>query len=294
MNNVNIKMCVIGGDIRMLITAKELADAGFEVSVFGFDTGVCSCGSAVRCGSIGDAVKGASVVILPVPFSSDGCRINCPFSKTEIRIDEVLNALSPGQLLFAGVCTPSFASKAEEKNITLIDYMKDEELTVRNAVPTAEGAVEIALRELGVTVRGSKTLVIGYGRIGKLTAAAFAALGADVTVCARRGEALAWAEAYGHKSAHTDSICAAAGGKDLIINTVPELILDRNVLCCVEPDALIIDLASMPGGVDDGFAAAKSIKVIHALSLPGKTAPVTAGKNIADAILRIMKRRSVL
>ncbi len=294
MNNDNIKMCVIGGDIRMLITARELADNGFEVSVFGFDAGFCSCGSAVRCGSIGDAVKGASVVVLPVPFSSDGCRINCPFSKTEVRIDEVLNALSAGQLLFAGVCTPSFVSKAEEKNITLIDYMKDEELTVKNAVPTAEGALEVAMRELSVTVRGSDVLVVGYGRIGKLTAASFAALGANVTVCARRGEALAWAEAYGYKSEHTDSICAAVRGKNLIINTVPELILDRNVLCSAEPDALIIDLASMPGGVDDGFAAAKGIKVVHALSLPGKTAPVTAGKNIADAVIRILKRRSVL
>jgi dipicolinate synthase subunit A len=66
------------------------------------------------------------------------------------------------------------------------------------------------------------------------------------------------------------------------------------VLCSVEGDALIIDLASMPGGVDDGFAASKSIKVIHALSLPGKTAPVTAGKNIADAVIRILERRGVL
>ena len=292
MNNDKIKMSVIGGDIRMLITAKELADKGFEVSVFGFDS--CGCGSAVRCGSIADAVKGSSAVILPVPFSSDGCRLNCPFSKAEIRVDDALNAVSPGQLLLAGVCSASFMAKAEEKNITLIDYMKDEELTVRNAVPTAEGALEVAMRELSVTVRDSSVLVIGYGRIGKLTAASFAALGADVIVCARRGEALAWALAYGHKTAHTDSICAAVKGKNLIINTVPELILDRNVLCCVEPDALIIDLASLPGGVDDGFAAAKGIKVVHALSLPGKTAPVTAGKNIADAVVRILKRRSVL
>ena len=294
MNNDKLKMCVIGGDIRMLITAKELAKWGFEVSVFGFDTGVCDCGGAVRCGSIGDAVKGASAVILPVPYSADGCRINCPFSKTEIRADEVISALTPGKLLLAGVCTPSFFSKAEEKNITLIDYMKDEELTVRNAVPTAEGALEVAMRELSVTVHGSNVLILGYGRIGKLTAADFAALGANVTVCARRGDALAWAEAYGHKMAHTDAICAAVKGRDLIINTVPELILDRNVLACTDPETLIIDLASLPGGVDDGFAASKGIKVVHALSLPGKTAPVTAGQNIADAVVRILKRRSVL
>lgn len=294
MNNDKLKMCVIGGDIRMLITAKELAKRGFEVAVFGFDTGVCDCGGAVRCVSVEDAVKGASAVILPVPYSTDGCRINCPFSKAEIRADEVLNAVSPGKLLFAGVCTPSFFSKAEEKNITLIDYMKDEELTVRNAVPTAEGALEVAMRELSVTVHGSNVLIIGYGRVGKMTAADFAALGADVTVCARRGDALAWAETCGHKTAHTDAICAAVKDRDLIINTVPELILDRNVLACTDPETLIMDLASLPGGVDDGFAAAKGIKVVHALSLPGKTAPVTAGQNIADAVVRILKRRSVL
>ena len=294
MNNGNIKTAVIGGDIRMLITAKELSARGFEAALFGFDTCLFDCGGAVRCDSLHDAVKGASAVILPVPYSTDGCRINCPFCKTEIRADEVLSAVSPGKLLFAGMCTPSFFAKAEEKNVTLIDYMKDEELTVRNAVPTAEGALEVAMRELSVTVRGSNVLILGYGRTGKLTAAAFSALGANVTVCARRGDALAWAEAYGHKTAHTDALCQAVKGKDLIINTVPELIIDRNVLCCVERGVIIIDLSSMPGGVDDGFAASKGIKVIHALSLPGKTAPVTAGKNIADAVIRILKRRSVL
>ena len=111
MNNDKIKMCVIGGDMRMLITAKELAKRGFEVAVFGFDTGVCDCGGAVRCLSLEDAVKGASAVILPVPYSSDGCRINCPFCKTEIRAEEVLSVLTPGKLLLAGVCTPSFFAK---------------------------------------------------------------------------------------------------------------------------------------------------------------------------------------
>ncbi len=278
----------------MLITARELSAKGFGVTLYGFDGCSCDSGAAVRESDIEKAVSGASVVVLPVPYSTDGCRLNCPFCKTEIRADGILNVLHPGQLLFAGVCTPSFYSRAEEKNITLIDYMKDEELTVKNAVPTAEGALEVAMRELSVTVRDSNALIVGFGRIGKLTAAAFAALGAGVTVCARRGEALAWAEAYGYETVSTDSICAAVKGKNLIINTVPELIIDRNVLCSVEGDALIIDLASMPGGVDDGFAASKSIKVIHALSLPGKTAPVTAGKNIADAVIRILERRGVL
>ena len=290
----NIKTAVLGGDIRMLFCAKELASRGFEVSFCGFDRAGEDCGDAVRCRTVKDAVKGAAVVILPVPFSIDGCRLNSPFSSSDIRLDDVLDSIMPTQLVLAGVCPPGFLEKADKLSLSVIDYMKNEELTVKNAVSTAEGALEIAMKELPVTVHGTKTLVLGYGRVGKATAAVFSALCSDVTVCARRGDALAWAYASGYCTADMKDICRAVQNKDIIINTVPSLIVDNNVLSFADKETLIIDLASLPGGVDYEAAARYGLKFVHALSLPGKTAPETAGKNIAASVIGIMRKKGVI
>ena len=289
-----IKLAVIGGDIRMIYCAKKLAEYGFEVSFCGFDSAGRDCGDAVRCRTVKDVVKGAAVVILPVPYSYDGCRINAPFSSSEIRVDEVLEDVNPTQLILAGVCPPGFIEKAEAAYLSVIDYMKDEELTVKNAIPTAEGALELAMKELDVTVHGTKTLVLGYGRAGKAAAAAFSALHSSVTVCARRADALAWAAAAGYGTADIKDICRAVQDKDIIINTVPALTVDNNVLSFSGKDTLIIDLASVPGGVDFEAASHRGLKAIHALSLPGKVAPKTAGENIADAVISAMRKKGVI
>ena len=178
--------------------------------------------------------------------------------------------------------------------MSVIDYMKDEELTVKNAIPTAEGALELAMKELPVTVHGTKTLVSGYGRVGKAAAAAFSALHSSVTVCARHGDALAWAKATGYYTTDMKEICRAVRDKDVIINTVPAPIFDNNVLSFAGKETLIIDLASVPGGVDFEAAERLGLKAIHALSLPGKVAPKTAGENIADAVLSVMRKKGVI
>lgn len=294
-NDMNdIKIAVIGGDIRMIFCLKALSSRGFEVSFCGFDRAGQDCGDAVRCRTVKDAVKGASVVILPVPFSSDGCRVNAPFSSSDIRIDDVLEAVTPTQLILGGVLSAGFIEKAEAAGLCVIDYMKDEELTVKNAIPTAEGALETAMKELPVTVSGSKVLVCGYGRVGKTVSDVFSALHAKVTVCARHADALAWASACGYDTADMKDICRAVSDKDVIINTVPVLIIDNNVLSFTDKNALVIDLASAPGGVDFDAASRYGIKAIHALSLPGKVAPLTAGKNISDAVYGIMRKKGVI
>ena len=294
MNYNDIRLAVIGGDMRMIYCASALADAGFEVGFCGFDNAAVEYTNAVRCRSAEDAVKGAAAVVLPVPFSADGCRLNAPFSNREIRWCDLLSLITPTQLVLAGVCSDGFLNRADELSLSVSDYMKDEELAVKNAVTTAEGALELALRELPVTLNGAAVLVAGYGRVGKAVSALFKNVGCDVTVCARRADALAWARASGCNTAEIKDVCRAVGGKTLIINTIPGLVFDRNVLSFADKGALLLDLASLPGGVDFDAAAGLGVKTVHALSLPGKTAPRTAGEDIADTIISILERRGVI
>ena len=67
-----------------------------------------------------------------------------------------------------------------------MDYFAREELTIRNAIPTAEGCLGILLRQRKRTLWGSGVLVTGFGPVGQALGPRLAALGADVTIAARR------------------------------------------------------------------------------------------------------------
>ena len=293
MNDINgTKLAVVGGDMRMLYCAKELAARGFETALYGFDG--ADPGGAVKCGTAADAVISSSAVILPVPYSSDGCRLNCPFSTSETRIDDLLDSVRPSQLVLAGVCRPALVSAAEERGIDVTDYMNDEALAIYNARATAEGTLSALIRELPVTLLGRRVLVTGYGRVGSAVAALLTAVGCDVTVCARRRPALAAAECAGCRTVEMKRLCRAAADKDVIINTVPDMILDRNVLSSVSAGTLIVDLASLPGGVDTECAGKLGLRVCRELSVPGRCSPETAGFRIAEAVVSILERRGII
>lgn len=176
----------------------------------------------------------------------------------------------------------------------IVDYYAREEFSVLNAIPTAEGALSIAMTELPITVHGMRVGVSGFGRIGKTVSALFRAAGADVTVFARSFEALAWAQTYGCRPERFDRLRETAHTFDCIINTVPALVIDAAILGKMRQDTLIIDLASKPGGVDFAAAERLNIRALPALSLPGKSSPDTAGKIISETILNILCEKGVI
>ena len=144
------------------------------------------------------------------------------------------------------------------------------------------------MEQLPITIHGARVLVIGYGRVGKLVAHRMHALGAQVTVAARRFEPLAWAQALGYQTRQLGQLSSHLGGCDLVVNTVPAQVLGETELADLNPDCLVLDLASKPGGVDLAAAARLGRNVIWALSLPGKVAPVTAGAAIQQTIYHML------
>ena len=164
---------------------------------------------------------------------------------------------------------------------------------IPNAVPTAEGAIEIAIAETPFTIHGSKSLVLGYGKIGKILSKDLYALGAQTYVEARKYADLAMIEGHGYEPLPLDNLKDHIHEFEIIFNTIPSLILDDEILAKVKKDALIIDLASKPGGIDFDAAKSYGLKVIWALSLPGKIAPVSSGAIIKDTIMNIIKELGV-
>lgn len=304
MRDKNIKFAVLGGDLRQLAVSRRLASLGFETAVWGLGAGLDEIGDAVRCDVWEDAVKGSKVWILPLPASADGVYVNCPMCGAEeqkkLRMSALLDIADEGTLIMGGRFTPLFKSRADEKNIKLIDYFNSEDLQIKNAIPTAEGAIAIAMNELPITLHSARVAVVGYGRIGKTLSDMLVALGADVTVAARKSTDLAWADTRKCSQLRIQvkngqsSLAELGKNYDVIFNTVPCWVFDENVLKNFNKNTLIIDLASAPGGVDTKTASALGLKVIWALSLPGKCSPFTAGNIICESILETLNRLEVI
>lgn len=162
----------------------------------------------------------------------------------------------------------------------IMDLLRDAEYLAQNAYITADCALQVAAPLLTTTFRNTPTLVIGWGRIGKCLAQLLKAVGADVSVAARKETDRAMLRAMGYKAVEiTDELT----GFRLIYNTAPEMVLpvEKLQLCknCVK-----IDLASKRGIEGDD--------VVLARGLPGIHAPESSGRLIADTITRLIKEET--
>ncbi len=201
-----------------------------------------------------------------------------------------LALLPPGTLVFAGAVSPSACRTAAELGLTLVDYMESEELALFNAVPTAEGAIGILLAATPETLWRSRAVLVGYGRIAKVLAPRLAALGMRVTVAARSAAARMQAQALGSEAAELSALPQLAARARFLINTVPSLVVDEAVLTALPPDAFVLELAGAPGGVDREAAQRLGVRLQLAPGLPGKCAPVAAGRAVGHTVLAFLRR----
>lgn len=288
------KIAFIGGDLRMLEAARFAHSKCNVLSVYGFDKyDYCyECFDLTLEKTIESSVFGAEAVVLGLPCTINEKTLFAPYSSREMTPSELFSQLSFGTKVFCGKASPAILNAARENNLQCYDYFDREELTIKNALITAEGAIQTAMLETPYTLHGSKCLVIGYGRIGKLLSSLLSRLNADVTCTARKTADLALIECNGLNAAVTENIASIVADFDIIFNTVPFCVLPESILCFVRSDTVVIDLASKPGGVDFNGAKKYGLKVIWATALPGKVAPETSGKIISETIFNILSEQS--
>ena len=294
---LNQTLAILGGDSRQLSLVKRLCQEKLEVRAFGlpFDDLAADVNC---CKDWKEAIEGAAAVILPLPASPDGRRVHMPLvtAYEAPLLADVFEAAGEA-LIIGGKFSPSAKALAEEKGKQLFDFFENEEFQQKNALPTAEGAVSILMRELPCTVRDLPVAVTGYGRVSKALVRLLLGMGARVTVGARKERDLLAARALGCRTVRlTDqgAVSLLAKGQAAVLNTVPHWLFTDDVLRNMEDRPLMIDLASAPGGIDGGAAAARGIRVIWALSLPGKYAPATAGEIIGDTVLAYLREEGIV
>ena len=255
------RFAVVGSDARQAAAGRALARAGYTVG------GV-------------QQLPQADYILLPLPLEQSG-----------LPLAQLLGAAKPGALALGGKVTESARTVARAAGVELVDYFAREELTIRNAIPTAEGCIGILMKERSRTLWGSSILLTGFGPVGQALGVRLAALGAQVTAAARRPAQRALAESFGLRSILIDRIGQIAPAFDTVVNTVPAPVLSEAVLARLRPQSFIVDLASRPGGTDFDAARRLGHRAIHALSLPAACAPETAGEAVAQTVCDMIGQR---
>ena len=263
---------IVGGDGRMIYTKNALAAKGWSVSRWEDSSE----------DALAHRLKEAELVLLPIPLTRDGVHLHAPMAKVPPMLSEIIEWLSPGQVLAAGNCPDAFADAVRSKGCVLFDYGKSDAYAIRGALATAEGAIALAITHSPVTLAGSQAAILGFGRIGKQLCRLLLAMGARVTVFARREGDLAFAEAMGAKAVQIAQMGEETGRHSLVFNTVPVKLLGRDEFARLGEDALFFDLAPVYEAVDG--------RIIRCPALPYRFSPKSAGELIADCVDGLAKR----
>lgn len=284
-----MKFAVVGGDARAALLAGLLLRDGHRVRSFALEKGELPA-EIPRDSCLQACAYGADAVLLPVPAEA-GPLLNTPLSDRTVPLAELWSSLWPGQLAVGGRFSEQSAAQALREKLRLADLLQRADFVTANAALTAEAAAGLLIRESGRALQGSRCLILGFGRIGKLLARKLAALGVSVSVAARREPERALAEALGYTAFSFPQAEAAAGDFDIIVNTVPAGILSDAALCCLPPEALLLELASPPGGFDRQLAENIGLRALAAPGLPGTWKPLAAAELLRRCVYEILREQ---
>ncbi|MBS4024857.1 MAG: dipicolinate synthase subunit DpsA [Clostridia bacterium] len=279
-----IKIAVLGGDDRELTLIPRLVALGAKVKVAGFPLLPELSGTTVMT-SLEATVNEIDVIILPMPGTDQHGNIRAIYADEKLVMTEsVFKQIPQGTPIIVGVAKKFLKDLANKYKVKLLEIAEIDEVAILNAIPTAEGAIQLAMEQTDFTIHNSTAHVLGFGRVGFTMARVLAALGAKVTIVVRKKADVARGFELGYHVCNYQEISEEIGKADLIFNTVPAMVLPKDLLAKIKKRALIIDLASQPGGTDFPAAEKLGIKAILAPGLPGKVAPKTAGEILAKVI----------
>lgn len=269
----NMNISIIGGDKRNQMLVKS------------FEKDKCF---VYKClldmeneNSLSECIFNSDVIVTAIPFSKDQKVLNTPLSDEKILIKNFIKQVHR-KIIFCGNIMDKYKEKLEKNENTIIDLMKINDLALKNAIPTAEGIINLIINNTDSTIDASNILIIGFGRVGERTALVLKNLGANIFCMDNDKDKLANIASSSYNVIEKISL---EQSYDVIVNTVPSLVLGEKELKCIDKNNLIIDVASNPGGVDYEYAKKNGYKVIHELGIPGKVAPETAAKYIKQIII---------
>lgn len=284
---------IIGGDLRQIYLAYILEKSGYKIITFGLNYIIPNF-NLNFANSYEQAMSSSKTIISPIPFSRDkiyitGLDNNTPNDK--LSVETFLKNLQHEHYLIGGNIYNEVIDICSNENIPYFDLMKNEDIALLNAIATAEGTIAEAIYKSSINLHNSNALVLGYGKCGKVLASKLQAIGVNVVVAARKESALVEAYTNCIQGIELHKITLKIKNFNFIFNTIPSLIMDEKLLLSISPETTIIDIASLPGGVDYETAKNLNLNAHLCLGIPGKISPKSSAEILADAILPILKER---
>ncbi|MFC4598996.1 dipicolinate synthase subunit DpsA [Cohnella hongkongensis] len=284
-----VQVVLAGGDARQLEVIRQLTEKDASVTIVGFDRLDTPFSGAVKGEWSPELLAEADALVLPAVGTDEEGVIPALFTDLELKLaDAHMAALPRASKVITGMAKPYLRKLCEKHRIGLVELFERDDVAIYNSIPTAEGALMMAIQNTDITIHGSNCIVLGLGRTGFTMARTLQALGAKVKVGVRRDETFARAFEMGFEPFYMPDLARHAGNIDLIFNTIPTMIVTAQVIAQLPQRACIIDLASKPGGTDFRFAEKRGIKALLAPGLPGIVAPKTAGRIIANSLTQII------
>jgi len=283
-----VRIAVLGGDDREVIVARTFVELGAHVVTIGLPDGDEMPG-AHPVANLSEAVAGRDILIGPVQGIDARFTIVARYALTPLVIDDkVIARIQPGCLFFVGKAPSLLAEAVARRGVRLVEFRDRDDFAILNSIPTAEGALQLAMNEMDITIHSCSAWVLGFGRTGQTMVHRLLGMGARTTVVARQAADRARALELGCRSLSFVDFPEGIEQADVVFNTVPEVILTEPVLSRLKRGAVIIDLASAPGGTDFTAARELGIRALLAPGLPGKVAPRSAGNIVASVLLQLI------
>jgi len=286
----NHVLLIIGGDFRQLEVIRILAPKLSKIYLIGFEDASIPYKDVIKVTGQTAPLHEVDSILLPIPGIQDNGIAESTFSKEKIILTkELINKTKHNSTIYSGIITPFLNQLAKKTNRQLVALFARNDVAILNSIPTAEGALMLAIKHTDITIHNANVLVLGFGRIGKTITRLFSAVGAKVTVLVNKKEDEARVMEMGFHPLLDASLESAIPSQHIVINTIPALILTATLIKKMSSDALIIDLASKPGGTDFTAAKKHNIQTLWPLGLPAKVAPRTAGTIIGKTLLELLK-----
>lgn len=289
MSSILYDFGIFGGDMRQVYIAEQLKQRGCRV----IEYGLCqeTKGSPHIASSLRELASSTNILLAPTPLSGNRKDISSKYKPEDLTLETLGRVLKSNHLLMAGCIPQWFIEQEKATGAGFYDFMKNQALTIFNSIATAEGAIVQAISQSTRNLHHSKCLVTGYGICGETLADKLHGLGANVTVCARKSEARAKANARKCNAIAFGRLYETLAGYDYIFNTVPAMVLGEKELEKVNPNAVIIDIASAPGGIDYEWAERFGIQAYLCPSLPGIYAPEATARALIQVVMEAVEER---
>lgn len=284
-----VNVVIAGGDARQLEVIRRLTEWDAAVTIAGFDRLDTPFPGAVKDEWSPDILANADALLLPVVGTDDEGTIAAVFTDREMKVtDAYLAAMPKHSKVYTGMAKPYLRELCEKHEIGLVEMLERDDVAIYNSIPTAEGAIMMAIQNTDITIHDASCMVLGLGRTGMTLARTLQGMGAKIKAGVRREDSFARAFEMGFKPFYMPDLARQSGNIDLLFNTIPSMIVTAQVIAQLPLSACIIDLASKPGGTDFRFAEKRGIKALLAPGLPGIVAPKTAGRIIASCLTQLI------